>query len=135
MGSSGINVPVHQHCDSRAPIPEHQSPEPRTLNPIVPFKKDRIWGIWGSYRNIPTAMYYLLMWNYKPLTPLKSIFAVYGSVAYGRGGTAEGETKRIMLNLSPSPNQTRNPILRRQLLFAGRRNSTGSAHKPSPNPF
>ena len=30
----------------------------------VPLKVDRIWGIWGSYYNIPKAIFYLLKGDY-----------------------------------------------------------------------
>ena len=32
-----------------------------------PPEVDRIWGIWGSYCNIPKAMFYLLKVDYKGL--------------------------------------------------------------------
>ena len=30
-----------------------------------PLKVDRIWGIWGSYRNIAKAIFYLLKGDYR----------------------------------------------------------------------
>ena len=39
-----------------------------------PPEVDRIWGIWGSYSNIPKAILYLLKGDYKPksLEPVKN---------------------------------------------------------------
>ena len=33
-----------------------------------PLKVDRIWGIWGSYFNIPKAIFYLLKRDYRVST-------------------------------------------------------------------
>ena len=39
-----------------------------TLNPCSPPQVDRIWGRWGSYYNIPKAIFYLLKEDYRPKT-------------------------------------------------------------------
>ena len=36
----------------------------KDLDPYSPPYVDRIWGIWGSYYNIPKAIFYLLKGDY-----------------------------------------------------------------------
>ena len=40
---------------------------------IVPPQVDRIWVIWGSYYNIPKAIFYLLKGDYNLLNPAVTV--------------------------------------------------------------
>ena len=58
----GFSMPASRDQDARAgrdstvPLSKAQH--------IVPLKVDRIWSIWGSYFNIPKAIFYLLKVDY-----------------------------------------------------------------------
>ena len=70
--STGRTLATGQNPTGRdGPISETVLPLAPALNPIVysPPLVDRIWGIWGSYYNIPKAViFYLLKGDYKPQT-------------------------------------------------------------------
>ena len=57
-----------QHHSTETSRPQILATVIHLLDPYSPPKADRIWGMWGSYYNIPEATFYLLKGEYNSKT-------------------------------------------------------------------
>ena len=62
LGTKVVSFPFRNQHEA----PNLTSHKCYCIKPSSPPRVDRIWGIWGSYYNIPKAIFYLLKGDYKP---------------------------------------------------------------------